>query len=210
MKLTKNTHSCVRVERDGRSLVVDPGVFGGFDEVAGAEAILITHEHTDHFDEGAVRRALEAGPGVRVWTVGAVADRLWAAFPGRVRTVGHGDAVTAAGVEVGVQGRYHAPIHPDMPVGGNVGFVVDGALFHPGDALTVPEGKVRTLLLPLSAPWSKAQEVVDHVREVGPERTVDIHDGLLTPTGAALYSRVVGALAPAENIRLEVGESTGV
>jgi L-ascorbate metabolism protein UlaG (beta-lactamase superfamily) len=34
----------------------------------GADAVLITHEHFDHLDEGRVRAALDASPGLRVWT----------------------------------------------------------------------------------------------------------------------------------------------
>ncbi|WP_304452578.1 MBL fold metallo-hydrolase [Nocardiopsis sp. YSL2] len=210
MKLTKNTHSCVRLDRDGRALVLDPGLFGSGDELAGAEAILITHEHPDHFDEARVREALEADPATRVWTTRAVADRLSSAFPGRVHVVGHGDAFTAAGFSVRVHGEYHAVIHPDVPRIANVGFLVEDSLFHPGDALTVPDSPVETLLLPLAAPWSKTQEVVDYVREVAPTRTIDVHDALLSPVGTTVFDRMVGSLTPSENSRLEIGDSTDV
>ncbi len=52
MKLTKMSHSCVRLEKDGRVLVVDPGGFSEEDAAVGADAVLVTHEHPDHFDEG--------------------------------------------------------------------------------------------------------------------------------------------------------------
>ncbi|WP_159940954.1 MULTISPECIES: MBL fold metallo-hydrolase [unclassified Nocardiopsis] len=208
MKLTKNTHSCVRLERDGRSLVLDPGAFGDPAELAGAEAVLITHEHPDHFDEARLREALEVDPALQVWTLRAVAERISAAFPGRVHVVGHGDAFTAAGFEVRVHGEHHAVIHPDLPRVGNIGFLVEGSLFHPGDALTVPDAPVDTLLLPLVAPWSKTREVVDYVREVNPRRTIDVHDALLSPVGTTIFDRMVTNLTEPENTRLEVGDST--
>ena len=68
MKLTKKSHSCVRLEKFGRTLVIDPGGFTEADATAGAEAILVTHEHPDHFDEGRLRAALEADPATQVWT----------------------------------------------------------------------------------------------------------------------------------------------
>ena len=71
-------------------------------------------------------------------------------------------------------------IHPDIPRITNVGYLVDGRVFHPGDALTVPDHPVETLLLPVMAPWSKISEVIDYVREVKPQRAYDIHDALLT------------------------------
>lgn len=52
MKLIKMSHSCVRLEKDGRLLVVDPGGFSEEDAAVGADAVLVTHEHPDHFDEG--------------------------------------------------------------------------------------------------------------------------------------------------------------
>jgi L-ascorbate metabolism protein UlaG (beta-lactamase superfamily) len=180
MKLTKKSHACIRLEKNGQTLVLDPGGFSEEDAAAGADAILVTHEHADHFDEGRLRAALDANPAAELWTLASVAEQLSAAFPGRVHTVGHGDTFTAAGFDVQVHGELHAVIHPDIPRITNVGYLVDGAVFHPGDALTVPDHPVDTLLLPVMAPWSKLSEVVDYVREVKPQRAYDIHDALLT------------------------------
>jgi L-ascorbate metabolism protein UlaG (beta-lactamase superfamily) len=210
LKLTKKGHACVRLEKDGRVLVIDPGGFSEPDAAVGAEAVLITHEHPDHLDEGRLRAALEADPATEIWTLRSVADLLSAAFPGRVHTVGEGDAFTAAGFDVQVHGQLHAVIHPDLPRITNQGYLVDGgAVFHPGDALTVPGGTVDTLLLPVQAPWSKVSEVVDYVRELGPRRTLDVHDGLLTELARPIYDRMLGADGPgvggAGHLRLAPG-----
>ncbi|MDF9869191.1 MBL fold metallo-hydrolase [Streptomyces sp. NPDC047804] len=208
LNLVKKTHSCVRLERDGRSLVIDPGGFSEDDAVVGAEAILVTHEHPDHFDEGRLRAALESDPAVQVWTLRSVAERMSAAFPGRVHTVGHGDTFTAAGFEVQVHGELHAVIHPDIPRITNIGFLVDGSVFHPGDALTVPDHPVETLMLPVMAPWSKISEVIDYVREVKPRRAIDIHDALLTDLARPIYDMQIGALGGADHSRLTPGDAT--
>ena len=39
-----------------------------------ADAILITHEHFDHFSEDRIRVAVQANPGVQIWTIAAVAE----------------------------------------------------------------------------------------------------------------------------------------
>ncbi|MDT0436169.1 MULTISPECIES: MBL fold metallo-hydrolase [Streptomyces] len=211
MRLTKMSHACVRLEKDGRTLVVDPGGFSEADAALGADAILITHEHPDHFDEGRLRTALDADPAVEIWTLKSVADQLTAAFPGRVHTVGHGDAFAAAGFDVQVHGELHAVIHPDIPRITNVGYLIDGGrVFHPGDALTVPDRPVGTLMLPVMAPWNKLSEVVEYVREVAPERTYDVHDALLTDLARPVYDRQLGALAEAEHLRLAPGASADV
>ncbi|MET9426521.1 MULTISPECIES: MBL fold metallo-hydrolase [unclassified Streptomyces] len=208
LKLTKKSHACVRLEKDGRTLVIDPGGFSEHDAALGADAILVTHEHPDHFDEDRLRAALEFHPGAEIWTLRSVAEQLSAAFPGRVHTVGHGDTFTAAGFDVQVHGELHAVIHPDIPRITNIGFLVEDSLFHPGDALTVPDRPVETLMLPVMAPWNKISEVIDYVREVNPQRAIDIHDALLTDLARPIYDRQIGALGGTVHGRLAPGDST--
>ncbi|MDQ0846195.1 MBL fold metallo-hydrolase [Streptomyces sp. V1I6] len=207
MRLTKRIHACVQLEKDGRRLVIDPGGFSEQDAAVGADVLLVTHEHPDHFDEGRLRAALEADPSTRLWTLRSVAERLSAAFPGRVSTVGNGDTFTAAGFDVQVHGELHAVIHPDIPRITNVGYLVDGSVFHPGDALTVPGRPVDTLMLPVHAPWNKISEVIDYVREVAPRRAVDVHDALLTDLARPIYDRQIGGLGGAGHERLAVGQT---
>ncbi|GHH85780.1 MBL fold metallo-hydrolase [Streptomyces sulfonofaciens] len=210
MKLTKKSHACVRLEKDGRTLVVDPGAYSEEDAAVGADAVLVTHEHPDHFDEGRLRAGLDANPAAELWTLRSVAEQVSAAFPGRVHTIGHGDTFTAAGFDVQVHGELHAVIHPDVPRITNVGYLVDGSVFHPGDALTVPGTPVDTLLLPVHAPWSKISEVIDYVREIGPRVAYDVHDVLLSEIARPTYDRLIGSLAPAEHRRLAPGASADV
>ncbi|WP_030770075.1 MULTISPECIES: MBL fold metallo-hydrolase [unclassified Streptomyces] len=207
MKLTKRLHSCVQLEKDGRTLVIDPGAFSEPDAGLGADALLVTHEHPDHFEEGRLRAALDADPAARLWTLRSVAEKLAPAYPGRVHTVGHGDAFTAAGFEVQVHGELHAEIHPDIPRITNVGYLVDGSLFHPGDALTVPGVPVETLMVPVHAPWNKVSEVIDYLREVKPRRALDIHDAYLSDIARPIYDGVLGALGGTDHGRLTAGDS---
>ncbi|MER7825583.1 MULTISPECIES: MBL fold metallo-hydrolase [unclassified Streptomyces] len=208
MKLTKRLHSCVQLEKDGRTLVIDPGAFSEPDAGLGADALLVTHEHPDHFEEGRLRAALDADPAVQLWTLRSVAEKLAPAYPGRVHTVGHGDAFTAAGFEVQVHGELHAEIHPDLPRVTNVGYLVEGSLFHPGDALTVPGVPVETLMVPVHAPWNKVSEVIDYLREVKPRRALDIHDAYLSDIARPIYDGALGALGGTDHGRLTAGDST--
>ncbi|MEV8532607.1 MBL fold metallo-hydrolase [Streptomyces sp. NPDC051211] len=210
MKLTKKLHSCIQLEKAGRTLVIDPGAFSEPDAGLGADALLVTHEHPDHFDEGRLRAALDANPAAALWTLRSVAEQLSAAYPGRVHTVGHGDTFTAAGFDVQVHGELHAVIHPDLPRVTNVGYLVDGSLFHPGDALTVPDAPVETLMLPVHAPWNKISEVIDYVREVKPLRAVDIHDAYLADLARPIYDMALDKLGGAPHSRLTAGDSAAL
>ncbi|MFC5744184.1 MBL fold metallo-hydrolase [Actinomadura rugatobispora] len=210
MRLTKLGHSCVRLQKDDRTLVIDPGAFTTeADALEGADAVLITHEHFDHFDPDRLRKAMAENPALEAWTSRVVAENL-ADLGGRVHQVGHGDAVTVAGFEVHVYGEDHEILHPDIPPIPNTGFLVDGEVFHPGDALTVPGEPVRTLCLPGNAPWMKIPELYQYAREVRPERAFVIHDGLLNDNGLSVMETHVtnaGKEAGKDFRRLKPGES---
>jgi L-ascorbate metabolism protein UlaG (beta-lactamase superfamily) len=195
MELIKYGHACVVLCEGERRLVVDPGAFTDPTALDGASAVLVTHEHPDHFVADRLRAAMDADPALEIWTNGSVAGQL-EGLGGRVHVVGHGDAVSVAGFDVHVHGELHAQIHPEIPQVKNVGFLVDGQVFHPGDALTVPDEPVATLLLPVHAPWSKASEVIDYVRAVHADQAYAVHDGLLNDTGLALMGGLLGERGP--------------
>ncbi len=195
MELTKFGHACVRLEKDGRRLVIDPGGLTDPRALEGADAVLVTHEHFDHFSEEVLRRAAAARPGLRIWANSSVAKRL-DGLGARVTATGEGDAFGAAGFDVTVHGAWHAVIHPDVPRVPNVGFLVDGALFHPGDALTVPGASVGTLLLPVHAPWSTVGDLIDYLREVAPRDAYAVHDGALNDIGTTMVEGFLGERGP--------------
>ena len=80
MELIKYTHSCVRLENEGRVLVIDPGNFSGPEELAqaldGADVLLVTHVHPDHLDAEPVQEHLRAHPEVQVHAPAPVAAGL--------------------------------------------------------------------------------------------------------------------------------------
>ena len=195
MELTKHGHACVVLSDGERRLVIDPGAFTEPSALDGASAVLITHEHADHFVPDRVRAALDADPALAVWTNKSVAAQL-EGLGGRVHVVGNGDAVTAAGFEVTVHGELHAEIHPDVPRIANIGFLVNGEVFHPGDALTVPDEPVATLLVPMHAPWSRTADLIDYVRAVHADQAFGVHDGLLNDTGCGLVTGLLGERGP--------------
>ncbi|MFI7230848.1 MBL fold metallo-hydrolase [Nonomuraea angiospora] len=173
MKLTKFTHACVRVELDGRVLVIDPGIWSEPSALDGADAVLVTHEHSDHVD---VLRLLGAGLPVFA-PAGAGLDGL------PYTPVSAGEEFAAAGFRVRAHGGRHALIYGGQPDCPNLGYLVDGALYHPGDSVHMPDEPVETLLVPLQGSWLKTVEAIDFVRAVRPRRAYGIHDAQLNERG---------------------------
>jgi L-ascorbate metabolism protein UlaG (beta-lactamase superfamily) len=195
MELIKHGHACVVLSDGERRLVIDPGAFTDPSAFEGADAVLITHEHFDHFEPERLRAAMDVAPGLEVWTNRSVAAALEGAGD-RVHVVGAGDALTVAGFDVHVYGELHAEIHRDLPRIANIGFLVGRQVFHPGDAFTVPEEPVATLLLPVHAPWSKVSEVIDYVRAVDADQAYAVHDGLLNDIGLGVIGGLLGERGP--------------
>ncbi|MEU5211414.1 MBL fold metallo-hydrolase [Streptomyces sp. NPDC020742] len=173
MRITKYTHACVRLEHEGRVLVIDPGIWSEPAALTGADAVLVTHEHADHID---VLRL--AGLGVPVH---APAE---AHIPGlEVIEVSSGTEFTAGGFRVRATGGRHAPVHGGRPDCANLGYLVDEAVYHPGDSLHVPGQPIETLLVPVQGSWLKTAEAIDFVRAIGPRRAFAIHDAQLNDRG---------------------------
>jgi L-ascorbate metabolism protein UlaG (beta-lactamase superfamily) len=147
MRLTKYGHSCLLVEEGPARMLLDPGTLsGGFEELEGLTAVLVTHQHADHLDLQRLRRLLERNPGVRV-------------------------------------------IHPDIPVVPNVGYLLGGRLFHPGDSFTLPGQPIEVLAVPAGAPWLKVSEPIDYLRQVRPQVAVPVHELVLSAAGKAIHYR---------------------
>lgn len=190
MLLTKYTHACVRLEKDGNVLVIDPGTFSESGEaLTGAHAVLITHEHNDHFDRPALVSALRSNAGLEVHAPAGVAAALReeSDVAVRVHTAESDSGFDAAGFSVRTFGGQHAVIHAQIPVVANIGYLIDDNVFHPGDSFVVPDGiDVKTLLVPIHAPWSKVGEVVDFVISVRAPRAFPVHDALLNELGRGI------------------------
>jgi L-ascorbate metabolism protein UlaG (beta-lactamase superfamily) len=196
MRIIKFGHACVRVEHDGVALVVDPGVFTEAEALDGADAVLITHEHADHYLPDHLRTT-----DAPVFTIDAVAAKIREDAPEvaeRVSVVRPGEEFDA-GLPVRAVGELHAVIHPEFPRFYNSGYVVTAGeqkVYHPGDALTPPEEDVDILLVPVSAPWMKASEAIEFARAVKAPRNLAIHDRVYSEAGLGIIDGHMNAFLP--------------
>lgn len=203
MRITKFGQSCLLVEDGAGRVLLDPGSFSsGFEQLTGLTGVLITHQHPDHVDVDRLGPLLAANPAAELLCDADTAAGLGGLGP---RVVGAGDEVEL-GLSVRVLGELHAEIHPDIPRVANVGYLLAGRLFHPGDALTVPDVPVEVLALPLVAPWMRVAQTVDYLRTVAPAVAVPIHDAITA--APQIYLGLLDRLGPDET-RIQVIDGKG-
>ncbi|HEY5224261.1 MAG TPA: MBL fold metallo-hydrolase [Microbacteriaceae bacterium] len=175
MRLTKFEHAALLLEESGKKLFVDPGSFTtALTDTVNTSAVVITHEHADHWTPEQLNRVIEMNPDVPIYGPAGVAA---AASDFDIITVAAGDTVEAGPFTLRFFGGKHALIHSSIPIVDNLGVLINGQLFYPGDSFTIPEGvEVDVLAVPSSAPWLKAAEFIDYVLAVKPKRSFPTHE----------------------------------
>lgn len=209
MRITKHEHACLRLDSEGRTLLIDPGSFtlplGG---LGGLVGIVLTHEHADHWTPAHLERIRNDAPEAPIYGPAGVAAAA-SDFP--ITVVAPGDTLELDPFRLSFHGGRHNVIHESIPVVDNVGVLVDDAFYYPGDSYTVPEGAdVRLLAAPAGAPWLKIGEAMDFVLAVAPRRAFGTHDMTLSRAGLTMHrDRLAWATAQGggEFIELEPGES---
>ena len=195
MRVTKHEHACLVVDKAEQRIVIDPGSFTtpllGLD---GVVAVVITHEHQDHWTPEHLHRILDKSPDTPIFGPAGVAN---AASGFQVTVVADGDVHQAGDFELRFFGSRHAVIHESIPVVDNVGVMVDNTLFYPGDAFTVPPDPVNTLAVPAGAPWLKIAEAMDYVSAVSPRRCFPTHQIVLSQIGQRMANDRLRAVTEA-------------
>ena len=184
MRLTKLEHSCLILETDGDRLILDPGVFTTpLTEATGVTAVVLTHEHPDHFSVDQLERIREQSPEARLFgTAGcaALAPELG------IEVVAAGDTVEVGAFRLEFSGGTHALIHESVPAVENLAVRVNDDFYTAADSFDVPEAPVRLLAVACGAPWLTIKDVMDFVAAVKPRITVPVHEMVLSKIGREL------------------------
>ena len=188
MKITKHEHSCLQLDSAGNTLVIDPGslttALVGLKHVV---AIVITHEHADHWTPEQLNRILQGSNDAKIFGPAGVAA---AASGFDVTVVKDGDTAEVGEFTLRFFGGKHAVIHASIPVVDNIGVLVNGELYYAGDSFTLPQGvRVDTLAVPAGAPWMKISEAMDYVLAIKPRRSFPTHEMGLSAIGKGLSNQ---------------------
>ncbi|MEV7693526.1 MBL fold metallo-hydrolase [Microbacterium sp. NPDC089189] len=182
MRVTKHEHAALTLEKHGEKLLIDPGIFTSpLPDAENVAALVITHEHPDHWTGDHIDRILATNPGLPIYAPAGVV----AAAPGYTITeVSPGDRVDVGPFHLEFFGGEHALIHKSIPVIDNVGVLVDDAFYYPGDSFSLPKGAhVALLAAPVGAPWLKIGDAIDFVLAVAPRQVFATHDMTLSVAG---------------------------
>lgn len=209
MRLTKFEHAALLLEDSGKKLFVDPGSFTTpLTDTANTVAVVITHEHADHWTPEQLNRVLELNPDAQIFAPEGVA-RAAADFD--VTVVHAGDTVEAGPFTLRFFGGVHAVIHSSIPTVDNLGVLINDELYYAGDSFTIPEGvEVDVLAAPSGAPWMKVADVMDYVLAIKPKRSFPTHEMVLSRAGKDMSNaRIAWATEQngGEHFALEPGDT---
>lgn len=209
MQITKLGHCCLVLEEAGTKIMTDPGGFTveAQQGITGLDAILITHEHMDHFHIESVEALLARNPGAVVVTNEGV-GKLLAAKGIAYTVVGDGQSTTVKGLKIEGHGREHAPIYGDMGRVENTGYMIAERFYFPGDNYHAPGTAVDILALPVAGPWMRIADAVEFAKVIKPRVAFGVHDGMMQQFFRGYPEKVMQRFVPdMEYVTLADGET---
>lgn len=210
MKITKIGHCCLIIEENGVKLMTDPGAYStGQEKITGLDAILITHDHQDHFHIDSLKAIIKNNPDIKIVTNSDVGKKL-DGLKIQYEIVDNGKITEVKGVMIEGFGKEHASIAKDWPLPENTGYFVANKLFYPGDAFYIPPKPVKTLALPVAGPWMKISEAIDYAEAVKPEVCFPVHDGMFQEGRGSIAQKIPEMILPKSGIKfipMKAGDS---
>lgn len=206
MKLTKYEHACVIIEELGSKLVIDPGDYTDLPEdLDSVVAIVITHEHADHFSLRQIEKIRQSSPDAAVYSTENVVSKT-----DNANHVTSGEKVSVGAFELEFYGNKHEKARDDIPQVENIGVVVNEKVAYSGDSYEIPPKRIGVLLAPASAPWLHIQAAYDYISSVKAKQVIPTHDSLLSDIGQQVFDKHLRAACEQSGKtfrRLAVGET---
>lgn len=171
MKITKYLHSCLLIEEQGKTILLDPGEYTftakvfPIETVTNIDAIVITHEHADHFSIPFIKEIVGRFPTTEIITNESVVQLLDQ----------QGIPASAAGNDyITVQTIPHEDVVLAVPPL-NVMVTLFGKFADPGDSHHFSTN-APILALPMQAPWGSFADALKLAEAISPQYIIPIHD----------------------------------
>lgn len=171
----------VLIEGEKR-LAIDPGAFSFIEgklrpeDLGVLDAVLLTHEHPDHYDPEALK-AITQNRTPKIITHQALHKRLEAEGMTAI-VIGEGDRIKERAFTIEALRAPHGAL--PIPAPFNLGYLINGTLFHPGDSLDFSLSKnPSALALPIAAPWLTLKDALTVAVRIKPQYVIPIHDAII-------------------------------
>ena len=176
-------HASLILEIDGKIVYIDPtGMFGhDFSKLPKADAVMVTHEHHDHFDPKAIEAVVR--PDTRLICNSRVAE-----LAGKGEIMEPGDSTELYGIQVSATPAYnisegHLQFHPKERK--DVGFIydIDGLkIYVAGDTEDIPEmanlKDIDIAFIPVNQPFTMTpQQAIHAIKMIQPRIVYPYHYG---------------------------------
>lgn len=171
MKITKYIHSCLLIEENNKTILIDPGIYTFNERVLDINSltkldyILITHEHQDHMYVPAIKDVMKRLPSVKIISNSSVKKFL------------EKENIYVSTEETEVIKMQEVPhekvVGVEPPL--NVQFDIFGEITDPGDSHSFTS-TLEVLALPIQAPWGSYSSAIELAIQLKPKAVIPIHD----------------------------------
>lgn len=181
MQITKYLHSCLLIEEQNKTILIDPGVFTynehalDINKLTKLDYIAITHEHADHFHLPFIKDLVQKFPDVKIVSTPSVVELLKKVGQRpislglkNIKATSESDEVVK--IEISPHERLW-----DVEAPENVTISIFDKLTHVGDSICFIKS-CGILALPITAPWGSTTDAVNKALEIRPKIIIPIHD----------------------------------
>ncbi len=171
MKISKHIHSCLLIEKQNITILIDPGNYTyeekalDLDSLEKLDYVLITHEHQDHMYVPSIKEIVKKFPNVEI-----ISNKS-------VKKILEQEGLRMSTSENEFIKILKAP-HEKLPFGPppeNSLFNIFNILTHPGDSLSFNKTS-DILALPIQAPWTSSTAAIEKAVALKPKIIIPIQD----------------------------------
>lgn len=202
MKITRYFQSCLLVEESGARILVDPSGNDAGKDFGKLDAVLYTHEHSDHFDPSMAEQFMAVG--VVVYANVSTSKHM----KSQPTIISDGDEFHIGQVSVRVHELPHCLMVNGSEGPQNSGYLLGGKLFHPGDGTSIEGIKAEILAAPISGPDVSLRDAYALAIQVAAKMVIPIHYDFIG-TKPERFVLLAGN-PPFETVILEPGVSTEI
>lgn len=176
MKVRKFPQSHLVLEKDGKTLIIDPGYITfekGFkvSDFQGADVYLITHQHADHLGPETINEIVGSAP---VFGNYDVVKKLKEVGVEQAEVIKNLEEIEVEGFKIKAVDIPHFKKEGfEMPP--NTGFLIDGIFFHPGDGDKAPAITSENAAVPIGGATITFDSAMEFIKGIGAKVVIPIH-----------------------------------